>query len=173
MIDVFLKTNTVIKDIPSALSGFDCQCVQVRNGGATETWKKSSSGWRKQPRIGCYEDLCPDHIELIAYTVVFGGGYGEAIDDCMSLTLHKDEADAWLRHMERYKYDLEDAIGCSIYANSGRNCALAIFALGKFKTMVNVDAIWGPRIVEWFNLAKIAGADEVGIAISHEKRKPD
>lgn len=169
MINVFLKTNTKIKDIPSALSGFDCQYVQVRNGGATEVWEKSSSGWRKQPGIGRYEDLCPDHIEFIAYTVIFGGGYGEAIDDCVSLTLQKDEAVAWLQHMERYKYNLEDAIGCSINVESGHHCALAILSLGKFKTMVDVDAIWGTRVVEWFNRAKIAGADEVGVAISHKK----
>lgn len=169
MIDVFLKTNTPIQDIPSALSGFQSRRVQVRNGGTTETWEKTSSGWRKQPRIGCYEDLCPDHIELIAYTVVFGGGYGEAINDCISLTLPENEAVAWLRHMESYKYDLEDAIGCSINVGSGRHCALAIFALGEFKTMVDRDAIWGARVVDWFNRAKIAGADEVGIAISHKK----
>lgn len=171
-VDVFLKTNTPIQDVPAALRGFDCQRVQVRNGGTTETWERGAGGWRKQPRIGCYEDLCSDCVEFSAYTVAFGGG-GDPIDgDGMLLSLSEDEATDWLRHMERYKFRLEDAIPCSIQTASGHHCALAVFPLGEFKTMVEPDAIWGPRVIDWVRRLRSAGADEVSVAISY-KKKPD
>ena len=167
MIDIFLKTNTPILDIASALSGFDSQCVLVRNGGPTEVWERGENGWIQTGYIG-FNVLCPDHIELVAYTVSFDGGSSELVGDGLVLQLTDEEAVAFLAYMERFQYQLEDAIGCSIDV-SGRSCALACFPLGEFKTMVDRNAIWGPKVVDWVIQAQKAGADEVGLVISNAK----
>jgi hypothetical protein len=67
-------------------------------------------------------------------------------------------------------YQLEDAIGCSIDVQ-GRICALACFSLYDFKTIVDKDASWGPKVVEWVIRAQKAGADEVGLVISHARSR--
>lgn len=170
MIDVFLKTNTPILDMVSALSGFDSQCVQVRNGGPTEVWERGEKGWAQcqQAYMG-FNMLCHEHIELIAYTVAFGGGSSELVNDGMVLPFTDKEAVAFLAYMEQFQYQLEDAIGCSISV-SGRSCALASFPLSEFKVMVDKTAIWGPKVVDWVIQAQKAGADEVGLVISNTKK---
>ena len=171
MIDAFLKTNTPILDIASALSGFDSQRVLVRNGGPTEVWERGENGWTLgQPGFTGFNVLCPDHIELVAYTAAFGGGSSELVGDGLALSLTYDEAVAFLAYMERFQYQLEDAIGCSINV-SGRSCALACFPLGEFKTMVDRTAIWGPKVMDWVIQAQKAGADEVGLVISNAKKQ--
>lgn len=167
MIDVFIKTNTPISDIPTALSGFDSKRVQVRNGGATEVWERSDQGWSKdQSGFTLFNQLCPDLFELVAYSAVFGGGYSELIGDGMVLSFANEEAGSLLAYLERYQYQLEDAIGCSINA-AGRSCALACFPLGTFKAMVDKEASWGGKVVDWVINVQKAGADEVGLVISH------
>lgn len=170
MIDVFLKTNTPIVDVASALSGFDSQRVLVRNGGPTEVWERSENGWA-MGKLGFtgFNVLCPDYIELVAYTVAFGGGYSEPVGDGMGLPLNDDEAVAFLAYMERFQYQLEDAIGCSINV-SGRSCALACIPLGEFKTMVDKTAVWGPKVMAWVIEVQKSGADEVGLVISNSKK---
>lgn len=171
MIDVFLNTNTPIKDIPRALRGFESSCVMVRNGGPTEIWQEGPSGWAKrEPGLTLYDDLSHEHIELVAYTVDFGGCMSDLVGDGMPLLLTSEEASEWLQHMRRYQYQLEDAIGCSINVKSGPLCALAAFPLGEFKTMVDENASWGGKVVDWVLKAQRAGADEVGIVISHTKQ---
>ncbi|MGO1602821.1 MULTISPECIES: hypothetical protein [unclassified Halomonas] len=85
--------------------------------------------------------------------------------------LFPEEAAAFLTHMERYQYQLEGAIGCSINVHSGRSCALACFSLCEFKTMVDKDASWGPKVVDWVMQTQKAGADEAGLVIPHSTRK--
>lgn len=171
MIDAFLRTNTPIQDIPSALSGFDSHCVQVRNGGPTEVWERGPNGWaRRKPGLTIFDNLCHEHMELIAYTVAFGGGFSETVGNGMPLPFTDEEAAALLAHMERYQYQLEDSIGCSIDVH-GRTCALACFSLCEFKTMVDKDACWGSKVVDWVIRAQKAGADEVGLVISHSRSR--
>lgn len=171
MIDVFLKTNTPIGvgDIATALSGFDAKCVQVRNGGPTEIWERGEKGWARQSDFFGFNVLCPELIELVAYTVAFGGGFSDLVGDGMVLRLTDEEALAFLAHMERYKYQLEDAIGCSVNV-SGRSCASANLPLSEFKTMVDKNAVWGPKVVDWVTQAQKAGADEVGLVISNIRK---
>lgn len=140
----------------------------VRNGGPTEVWERGPNGWAKRtPGLTLYEHLSHEHVQLIAYTVDFGGCMSDLVGDGMSMMLTREEAAEWLQHMKRYQYQLEDAIGCSINVESGRLCALASFPLGEFKTMVDKNASWGGKVADWVLQCQKAGADEVGIAISH------
>lgn len=168
MIDVFVKVNTPMKDVPAMLDGMDASCVMVRNGGPTEVWEKQGGEWQsREPGMTRYDALASDIVELVAYDVTFGGGFSELVGDGMGLRLSKDEADAFITDMKKYHYRVEDAIGCSVNVD-GRSCALACFPLGEFKTMVDLKAPWGSPVADWINHVKKAGADEVGIVISHK-----
>lgn len=111
-------------------------------------------------------------MELVAYTVAFGGGFSDCVSDGMALLLSEGEAAALLTHMERYQYQLEDAIGCSINVK-GRSCALACFSLSEFKKMVDREASWGPKVIAWVKQVQAAGADEVGLVIAHAREQKD
>lgn len=171
MIDVFLRTNTPITDIPKALSGFDCQRVLVRNGGPTEIWQRTPEGWaRDQPGITVYEDLSHDHIELAAYRA--GAGGSAPVEDIPTLLLEGADASEWLAYMERYRYSLEDAIGCNVdveLQDKTITCAAALFPLSEFKSFHRAPAIpkeLARKILDWVEHALAAGADQIDAVIA-------
>ncbi|MBK2341707.1 hypothetical protein IBE33_09310 [Francisella philomiragia] len=169
MIDVFLTVNTPIKDVKSALNGFDSNCIQVRNGGDTEIWKRGTNGWEieQQPGSTFFDKLCDEHIELVAYTLAFGGGFSDEIEGT-TLSFTNEESIDFFTHMRKYQYRLEDSIGCSIIS-SGRSCALSCLYLGEFKRMIDKKASWSQKVIDWVIKVQKLGADEVGIIIPHAK----
>ncbi|GGM25271.1 hypothetical protein ACFQDN_21825 [Pseudomonas asuensis] len=168
MIDVFIRTNTTITDIAKALSGFDCNRVQVRNGGPTEIWQRTSEGWVvDEPGMTLYEDLSANYIELYGY--VTKHGLTEPIN-APSLRLSGDEAGEWLASMERRRYLLEDSIGCSVnVAVDGRivKCAVATFALSEFKQRaIEPGTELNDKILVWAADMLKAGADAIDVCIA-------
>lgn len=168
MIDAFLRTNTPITDIPKALSGFDCNCVLVRNDGPTEIWHRTDEGWeRSQPGMTLYEDLRPDYIDLCAYRSEWAAS--DLVEGGMPLVLEHGEAQEWLAAMERNRYALEDAIGCTVAVeHEGQEiiCASALFALSEFKSLSKPSTALDKKILAWVDRALAAGADQVGVAIA-------
>lgn len=169
MIDIFIKTNTPIDDIPKALSGFaDGSRVQVRNGGPTEVWVYTTNGWIKdRPGITLYEDLSADHIELFGYVTKWG--LTEPIS-APPLRLAEDEAKEWLASMERRQYLLEDGVGCSVNVDvDGRivTCAVATFALSEFKQhVIQPGTELNNKILIWVDGILKAGADAIDVCIA-------
>jgi len=169
VIDVFVRTNTPISDIPKALSGLaDGSRVQVRNGGPTEIWEHTPKGWVKgQPGMTLYEDLSADYVELLGYVTKYG--HTKPID-APSLRLASDEAKEWLVSMQRHRYLLEDGIGCSVDADvDGRivNCAVATFALSEFKQRaIQPGTDLNEKILVWADDMLKAGADSIDVCIA-------
>lgn len=172
MIDVFIRTNTPIHDVREAFSGFDCNRVCVRNGGPTELWQRTADGWhRDNPGMTLYEDLCAVFIGFDAY--LLNGVISAPVDDGMLLNLDRGDATEWLASMERHRYALEDAIGCSIgVEHEGRviECASATFGLSEFKALVESSTPLGKRLLEWVDHALAAGADQVSVSIAKARQ---
>lgn len=175
MIDVFIRTNTPIDDIPKALSGFAAgSTVQVRNGGPTEVWVHTPNGWVKdRPGMTLLECLSSDYIELCGY--VNKWAFSEPVD-AKSLRLTEDEAKQWLASMERHRYLLEDGIGCSVNIevdNHTLTCAVATFALSEFKQHVTKPGTeLNDKILAWADDMLKAGADAIDVCISWNKNRP-
>ncbi|QUE78367.1 hypothetical protein KCX70_23040 (plasmid) [Stutzerimonas stutzeri] len=168
MIDVFIRANTAVADIAKALSGFDCNRVQIRNGGPTEIWQRTAEGWVKdQPGMTLYEDLSANYIELYGY--VTQCGLTEPIN-APSLRLSGGEAEEWLMSMERHRYLVEDGIGCSVNADvDGRiiKCAVVTFALSEFKQRaIKPGTELNDRILLWADDMLRAGADAIDVCIA-------
>ncbi|HGK7311025.1 hypothetical protein [Aeromonas caviae] len=169
MIDVFIQTNTPIDDIANALSGFAAGSrVQVRNGGPTELWVHTPSGWEKeQPGMILYESLSPKHIEFFGYVTEWG--FTKPID-ARSLRLTENEAKEWLTSMERRQYLLEDGIGCSINMDVDDHvvtCAVVTIALSEFKQYaIQPGGALNDKILAWAGDMLKAGADAIDICIA-------
>lgn len=174
MIDVFLRTNTRITDIPKALAGFDCSRICVRNGGPTEIWQRTEEGWQKDtPGMTLFEDLTSDYIDLIAYRYERVGYISDLVGDGMVLHLDDTEAAEWLAAMEPRRYTIEDAIGCSVnveHAGQSYVCAFPTFAVSDFKNLTDPATVLGRKILDWVNQIIAAGADQVGMSISVNER---
>ncbi|QTF59099.1 hypothetical protein [Stutzerimonas frequens] len=171
MIDVFIRTNTAIADIAKALSGFDCNRVQIRNGGPTEIWQRTAEGWvADEPGMTLYEALCADYVSLAAYRADACGSV--PLEDVPHLLLEGGEAKQWLAYMERYRYALEDAIGCTVsveHQDKEIVCASALFPLSEFKSLHRYSAApteLAKMILSWVDRALAAGADQVDAAIA-------
>ena len=182
MIDVFLRTNTPIADVKAALSGFDCNCVLVRNGGPTELWERSPDGWKKGAAgMTLYEDLTPTFIGFSGYRYERPGCLSDLVKkpgcyDGMPLDLDSVEAEEWLASMAwpGHRYALEDAIDCSInveHEGEVIECAAPTFALSDFKNLLDPDTPLGQKLLAWVDQILQAGADQVGAAISVQRRK--
>ncbi|MCA7889054.1 hypothetical protein LGM58_38395 [Burkholderia contaminans] len=174
MIDVFLRVNTPIPDIPKALAGFDCSRVLVRNGGPTEVWKRTADRcWmRDQPGMTLYEDLRPDYIDLAAF--LSRGVVTGPVGDGMPLLLDPMEAREWLAAMEQHRYAFEDAIGCTVgveHEDKDIVCAAAHFGLSEFKSMMNWSSPLAQRILVWSDRALAAGADEICASVAIAKQQ--
>lgn len=174
MIDVFVLTNTPIRDIPKALSGLaEGSRVQVRNGGPTEMWLHTPNGWiEEKPGITLYEDLSAEHVELLGYVTKYG--HTKPID-APSLRLDSEEAKEWLASIEHCRYLVEDGIGCSVDANvDGRivNCAVATFALSDFKQrVIKPGTKLNDKILVWADEMLKAGADAIDVLIAKRNIK--
>lgn len=170
MIDVFLRANTPIADIPKVLAGFDCNRVSVRNGGPTEIWQQTPKGWQKDtPGMTLYEDLTAAYIDLVAYRYERVGYISDLVGDGMVLHLPDTEATEWLVTMEPHRYAIEDAIGCSVnveHAGQSYVCAAPTFAVSEFKNLTDPATVLGRKILDWVNQIIAAGADQVGMSIS-------
>lgn len=169
MIDVFIRVNTPIADIPKALSGFDCKRVLVRNGGPTEVWHQTADeGWRRdEPGMTLYEDLRPDYIDMAAY--LLDGVVTSPVGDGMPLRLNCAEAREWLTAMERHRYALEDAIGCRVNVERGGEvivCAAADIALSEFKSITDMSTPLAHKILAWIDRALASGADQINVCIA-------
>lgn len=167
MINVFLKANAPIADIPRALSGLDCERVQVRNGGPTEVWMRSADGWRRDaPGMTLFEDLQPGFVYLEAYRL--DGVMSHPVNEGMPLRLEHTQAREWLAAMERHRYALEDAIGCSIdVLHDGQwvTCASALLPLSEFKSLICTKTPLSTLILAWVDRALAAGADQISVSI--------
>lgn len=171
MIDVFIRTNTAIADIAKALSGFDCNRVQIRNGGPTEIWQRTAEGWVvDEPGMTVYEALSADYVSLAAYRA---DAYGSVpVEDVPPLLLEEHEAKQWLEFMERHRYALEDVIGCTVcveHQDKEIVCASALFPLSEFKSLHRYSAAptdLASRILGWTDRALADGADQIDAAIA-------
>lgn len=168
MIDIFIRANTPIADIPKVLSGFDCNRVLVRNGGPTTIWQRTAAGWAMdEPGMTLYEALSADYVSLCAYRADAGGSV--PVDGVMMLTLDNEEAREWLASMEYHRYALEDAIGCTVRVEHQGGeivCAAALFALSDFKWMNRASPELAKKILSWTDTALAAGADQIDAAIA-------
>jgi hypothetical protein len=170
MIDIFVRTNTPIADVQAALSGFNCNRVMVRNGGPTEVWQRIEDGWRKdQPGLYLYEDLVSTYVDFHACRYERSSMLSDLVIDGMTLHLDSVEAEEWLAAMEKHRYALEDAIGCSVNVEHGAKmivCAAPLFAVSAFKKFLEPDTTVGRKLLGWVDRILSAGADQVGAAIA-------
>lgn len=168
MIDILLHANTPVIDIPKALSGFDCNRALVRNGGPTEIWQRTADGWAlDKPGMTLYEDLSAEHISLCAYRAEACGSV--PVEGVTVLTLDGEEAFEWLTSIERHRYALEDAIGCTVsveHQDKEIVCASALFSLSEFKSLNRTSTDLGKKIQAWVDSALKASADQVEAAIA-------
>lgn len=173
MIDLFIKANTPIEDIPKALTGLPHGFrVQVRNGGATEVWQHTAKGWRSEtPGMTLYKDLTPEYIEF--YGFVNTWGKSNMLSDALSLRLTDSEAKIWLASMERHQYCLEDRIGCLvdvILDDRKLRCASAMFSVFELKqSIISPGTAVNDKILAWINDMLKAGADAIDVCISAPK----
>ncbi|MBZ0287583.1 MAG: hypothetical protein K8I30_08205 [Anaerolineae bacterium] len=170
MIDVFLRTNTLIADIHKALGGLDCNHVQVRNcGQPTEMWQRAGDGWKcaSSPAVTLYEDLLPDYLSFSAFRSEAGGAGTHFVDEVMGLLLSCDEARGWLAEMVPHQYEIEDAIGFTHRVDGVVNaCAVALLSMSDFKAMTQPSNPLAQKILEWVDRAQTAGADQIGVTIA-------
>ena len=117
-----------------------------------------------------YEDLSHDYIDLAAYRA--GAGGSAPVEGMPSLLLEDADASEWLAYMERYRYSLEDAIGCTVgVEHQGKTvtCAAALFPLSEFKSLHRAPAMpreLARKILDWIERALAAGADQIDAAIA-------
>lgn len=168
MIDVFLRTNTPIRDIRKALGGFDCNRVCVRNGGPTEIWQRTAHGWERDvPGMTLFEDFRPDYIGLDAHRRE--GVVSRPVGDAKPLRMDRTEAQDWLAAMEPNRYALEDAIGCTVgveHEGKAIVCAWAFIPMSEFKSMTMPTTPLAQKILAWADRALKAGADEISATIA-------
>jgi hypothetical protein len=173
MIDVFIKTNSPIKDVQTSLSGFAVgTLVQVRNGGATELWNCTPAGGEKVDQgMSIFEKLLPEHIEFFGYVNFYG--YTEPVN-AVSLKLTQNESKEWLTSMERHRYLIEDGIGCSVDMKINDRtvtCAVATFALSTFKQhVISPGTELNNKILAWAGEMLKAGADAIEVCIPLSKK---
>lgn len=173
MIDVFLRSNTLIPDIRKALGGLDCNCVLVRNGGPTEIWQRMADGWERDttPGMTFFEDLLPSYLYFSAFRSEAGGVGNHQVDEVMSLPLSCDEAREWLASMDPHRYALEDALACTVSVAGVENaCVVALFSMAEFKSMTRPSTLLAQKILEWVDRALAAGADRICAVISFRNR---
>lgn len=176
LIDVFLKTNARIEDIPAALSGFTCQRILVRNGGPSQLWQRNGDAWQQtEPGMTLYEQLTSEYISFYAYTLDRANNSSTLVDgdiNIISVLLSAPESEAWLESMLKHRYLLEDRIDSTVNAIVNKKtivCGTASFSILDFKNTLDIESKLGHRLLEWVNRIVPLGADQVVICISLKK----
>jgi hypothetical protein len=173
LIDVFLRTNTRIEDIPAVLSGFTCQRILVRNGGPSQLWQKSGDTWEQtEPGMALYEDLTTEHISFYPYVLDRKNNSSMTIEgdiNELSIILTETESKDWLDSMLSHRYLLEDQIDSTVNAIVNKKtiaCGTASFSVIDFKNTLNLETELGHRLLDWVNRMIPLGTDQVVICIS-------